>query len=139
MVARETLLLRSRLLYALLAALTVALGLASRHYSHFLPGWMAKNAGDVLYATMAYWLLGVFLPRLSPLHRALGTLLFCLGIEFLKLVQISWLVAARHSAAGRLVFGVGFHGSNLICYALGTALAWGAERAWRYRKINTRK
>ncbi len=127
---------RSRLFYALLVALTIALGLASRHYSHFLPGWMAKNAGDVLYAVMVYWLLGLCLPRLSPLRVALGTLLFCLGIELLKFVQIPWLIAARHSAAGRLVFGAGFHGSNLVCYALGTAMAWGAERALTYRKTS---
>ncbi len=124
--------------YALLAVLTVALGLASRHFSHFLPGWMAKNAGDVLYAVMVYWLLGLLSPRLSPSRRALGTLLFCFGIEFLKFVQLPWLVAARHSTAGRLVFGVGFHGSNLVCYALGTALAWEAERALTRRSVNTR-
>lgn len=124
--------------YALLASYTIALSLASRHFSHVLPSWMAKNAGDVLYAVMVYWLLGLFLPRLSPRRRALGTLLFCLGIELLKFVQTPWLVAARHSTAGRLVFGVGFHGSNLVCYALGTALAWGAERALVRRRINTR-
>lgn len=124
--------------YALLASYTIALGLASRHFSRFLPGWMAKNTGDVLYAVMVYWLLGLLLPRRSPLHLALGTLLFCLGIEFLKLVQAPWLVAARHSTAGRLVFGVGFHVSNLVCYALGTALAWGVERALTCRRIDTR-
>lgn len=130
--------LRRRFRYALLAALTIALGLASRRYSHFLPGWMAKNAGDVLYAVMVYWLLGVFLPRLSPFRRVLGTLLFCLGIELLKFVQAPWLVATRHSGAGRLVFGVGFHGSNLVCYALGAALAWGAEQAFVRCKTSTR-
>ncbi len=124
--------------YALLAALTIALGLASRRYSHFLPGWMAKNAGDFLYAVMVYWLLGLLSPRLSPHRRALGTLLFCFGIEFLKFAQTPWLVAARHSTAGRLVLGVGFHVSNLVCYTLGAALAWGAERTLGHRRINTR-
>lgn len=99
---------------------------------------MAKNAGDVLYATMTYWLMGLFLPRLPALHLALLTLLFCFGIEFLKFVQAPWLVAARHSGAGRLVLGVGFHASNLVCYALGTALAWGAERALAPWQTNTR-
>ncbi len=129
---------RSRSHYALLAALTIALGLASRHFSRFLPAWMAKNAGDVLYAVMIYWLLGLFLPRLSPRRRALGAFLFCLGIEFLKFVQAPWLVAARHSTAGRLVLGVGFHWFNLVCYALGTALAWGVERALTRRRIDMR-
>lgn len=128
----------NRSLYALLAVLTIALGLASRHFSRFLPAWMAKNAGDVLYAVLVYWLLGLCLPRLSLRRRALGAFLFCLGIEFLKLVQAPWLVAARHSTVGRLVLGVGFHGSNLVCYAFGTALAWGAERALTRRRIDTR-
>ena len=138
MVAREMLPPRNRFRLLCLLLLTIALGLASRHFSHVLPWWMAKNAGDVLYAVMVYWLLGLFWPRLPALRLALLSLLFCFGIEFLKFVQTPWLVAVRHSTAGRLVFGVGFHGFNLVCYALGTVLAWGLERAGIRRNTNTR-
>lgn len=119
--------LRNRLAYAVLAVLTILIGLASRHFSALLPPWMAKNAGDVLYAVMAYWLLGLCFPRLPPARTALAAGLFCFGIEFLKLSNASWLVAARHNHFGMLVFGSGFHGSNLVCYTLGVLLALALE------------
>lgn len=100
---------------------------------------MAKNTGDMLYATMAYWLFGLLLPRLPAPRLALLALLFCFGIEFLKLVQVPWLVSARHSTAGALVLGVGFHASNLVCYALGVALAWAGECLLLRLKLNTRQ
>ncbi len=120
-------LIRRRTHSVLLAAATIALGLASRKFAFVLPPWLAKNAGDALYAVMIYWLIGVCFPRVSPPRAALAALGFCAGIEFLKLVQFPWLVAARHSTAGALVLGRGFHWSNLVCYTLGVLLASGLE------------
>lgn len=125
---------RGRFTYALLIALTIPLGLASRKFSHLLPPLLAKNAGDVLYATMAFWLVGFLFPRLSTFHAALAATAFCFGIEFLKFSQTPWLVAARHSHAGALVFGVGFHASNLVCYVVGVVLAVAIETALRRRE-----
>ncbi len=114
---------RNRPTYALLIGLTIILGLASRKFSFLMPFWLAKNAGDTLYAVMAFWLVGFLFPRLSTSRAALAAGLFCFGIELLKFVQTPWLVAARHSRAGALVFGSGFHWSNLVCYAAGVAAA----------------
>ncbi len=119
---------RNRLIYALLAGLTIVVGLASRHFAFLLPHWLAKNTGDVLYAVMAYWLLGLCFPRLPPARTALAAGAFCIGIEFLKFVQAPWLVAARHNHFGMLVFGSGFHVSNLVCYTLGVVIAMLIER-----------
>ncbi len=119
---------RSRLTYLLLTALTIGVGLASRHFSFLLPPWLAKNAGDVLYAVMVYWLGGLCFPRVPSARTALAAGLFCLAIEFLKLVQTPWLVAARHNRFGMLVFGSGFHWSNLVCYGLGVLIALLIER-----------
>ena len=121
-------LLRNRPIYALLAVLTIGAGLASRHFSFLLPPWLAKNAGDVLYAVMVYWLGGLCFPRLSPLRTTLAAGLFCFVIEFLKFVQAPWLAAARHNRFGMLVFGSGFHVSNLVCYTLGVVIAMLIER-----------
>jgi len=125
---------RNRPAYALLVGLTILLGLASRKFPALLPSWLAKNAGDVLYAVMAFWLVGFLFSRLSTLRAALIALLFCFGIEALKFVQAPWMVAARHSRAGALVFGVGFNFSNLLCYAAGVALAATLEWAIRRRR-----
>lgn len=125
---------RSRLAYALLIGLTIVLGLGSRKFSVFLPPWLAKNAGDALYAAMAFWLVGFLFPRLSTRYAALAATLFCFGIEVLKFSQAPWLVAARHNRTGALVFGVGFNASNLVCYAVGVALAALSEVALRRRR-----
>ena len=125
---------RNPLIFVLLIAATVALGLASRRFAALLPWWMAKNAGDVLYAVMAYWLAALCFPRLTPVRTAVVTLGFCFAIEFLKFSNMSWLVAARHNQGGALVFGHGFHVSNLACYGLGVALALGFEMALQRRQ-----
>ena len=125
---------RSRPAYALLVGLTILLGLASRKFPTLLPFWLAKNAGDVLYAVMAFWLFGFLFPRLSIPRVSLVALLFCFGIEALKFVKAPWMVAARHSRAGALVFGVGFNFSNLVCYVLGVALAAAIELVIRRRQ-----
>lgn len=130
---------RNRLVYALLAALTIAVGLASRHFSFLLPSWLAKNAGDVLYAVMAYWLLGLCFPRLPSARTALAAGGFCFGIEFLKFAQTPWLIAARHNRFGMLVFGSGFHVSNLVCYGLGILAALLIERALLTRALTLSK
>ena len=122
---------RNRRAFVLLIIATVALGLASRKFAVFLPGWMAKNAGDVLYAVMAYWLVGFCFPRLSPVRTAFAAGVFCFDIEFLKFSSVPWLVAARQSNWGALVFGRGFHLSNLVCYTLGVTLGAGIEAALR--------
>lgn len=125
---------RNRLTYALLIALTIPLGLASRKFSGLLPWWLAKNAGDILYATMAFWLVGFLFPRLSTLRTAVAATVFCFGIEFLKFYEAPWMVAVRDSTAGALVLGRGFHVSNLVCYLIGVALAAGIEIALRQKR-----
>lgn len=119
---------RSRLLCAALLAATVALGLGSRRYAALLPPPLAKNTGDVLYATMIFWLAGGLFPRARGTRLAVGAFLVCAAIKFAKLIQSPWLVATRHTRAGALVLGVGFHTSNLACYALGAGLGLATAR-----------
>jgi hypothetical protein len=126
---------RSRLLYAFLIFLTIPIGLASRKFSVLLPALLSKNTGDILYAAMAFWLVGFLFPRLSTLRTAAAAALFCLGIEFLKFYDAPWMVAVRQSKAGALVFGSGFHVSNLVCYLVGVGLAVGIEVMLRRKRV----
>ena len=106
-----------------LIALTIAAGLASRRWDAWLPGLLHKNTGDVLWAILVFWLVGLLLPRRSLGVVVLCDLAFATGIEFLKLVNHPWLETLRHLPGARLVFGYVFSWSNLVCYWTGILLA----------------
>lgn len=122
---------RSRALYAALIAITIALGLASRRYASSLPWWLAKNAGDGLYATMVYFGFAFLRPRARTLHVAVAATGFCFAIEFSQIYQAAWINAVRDTRLGGLILGHGFHALDLVCYVVGVGLAVGIETAAR--------
>ncbi len=115
--------MRSRWIYAAAVAVTIALGLGSRAIARELPWWLAKNAGDVLYATMVMFGCAVLAPRARTVVLAVVALAWCFAVEFAQLYQPPWLEAVRATLPGRLVLGQGFHAFDLACYAIGIALA----------------
>jgi hypothetical protein len=122
---------RSRAVQAGLVVATIVLGLASRRYAAFLPSWLAKNAGDALYATMMFWGIGLLLPRASTRAVALLSIAFCFAIEASQLVHTAGLDAVRATRPGALVLGSGFHALDLLCYVVGAALGAAIELAAR--------
>jgi hypothetical protein len=112
---------------AVLVAITIVLGLASRRYAALLPSWLAKNAGDALYATMMFWGIALLLPRASIRRVALLATAFCFAIEASQLYQAPWINAVRATRPGALVLGSGFHALDLLCYVIGVALAAAIE------------
>lgn len=126
---------RSRWWYAAAVAITIAAGLGSRAVASALPWWLAKNAGDALYATMVFFGVGFVAPRVRTSTAAAIALAFCAAIECSQLYHAPWLDAVRDTLPGHLVLGQGFHAFDLACYAigvaLGAALEIGAARASR--------
>jgi len=112
-------------------AVTVVLGLGSRHFSHSLPPWLAKNLGDALYATLVFWLVRLLRPGLPTLPTALLATFFCFLVEFSQLYQASWITHIRHTRLGGLALGHGFHATDLMCYVGGVGLAVGVEAGLR--------
>ncbi|MEO7715024.1 MAG: DUF2809 domain-containing protein [Capsulimonas sp.] len=112
---------RSRTLCAAAFVLTLAAGYFSRKV-HLFPAALGKYPGDALWALMVYWLIVCVRPTLSIPKSALITFAISVAIEFLKLVQTPWLVAARHSKFGALIFGHVFSWNNIIAYAVGVAI-----------------
>jgi hypothetical protein len=125
--------MRSRWRYAAAVAATIAAGLLSRAIAPALPWWLAKNAGDALYATMAFFAVGLLAPRIRTRTAAAIALAFCFAIETSQRYHAPWLDAVRDTVPGHLVLGQGFHAFDLVCYvlgvALGVALELGAARA----------
>lgn len=122
--------LRTRLGSATAVALLIVLGLASRKFSYLLPSLLRKNMGDILWATLVFFLFGLLLPRLSTLKIAGLACLFSLCIEVSKFYHSDWFDAVRSTTLGRLVFGWVFSWSNLLCYLIGIMVGV----LWEYRK-----
>jgi hypothetical protein len=114
---------RHRSVSALVAIVVMILGLASRKFGWLLPDFLQKNLGDVLWATMVFFMIALLLPRLSTLQLATAAFAFSCCIEASKLFHAPWFNAIRSTAFGRLIFGYVFGWSNIFCYFVGMALA----------------
>jgi hypothetical protein len=125
---------RRRWRYAGAVAATIVAGLASRRYAAHLPWWLAKNAGDALYATMVFWGFGFLAPRAGTPRVALAAVAFCFAIELTQLYQAPWIDAVRATTPGRLVLGQGFHAFDLVCYVVGVGLGAALEIGLRGRR-----
>ena len=114
---------RSRTHYLGLWIATIAAGLASRRYSGLFPDLIARYAGDVLWATMMFWLLAFLWPRVTSLRLAVAALVISYAVELSQLYRAPWIDAIRATRGGALVLGQGFLWSDLVCYTIGVALA----------------
>lgn len=115
---------RSRVVYVLLIAIVIALGLASRSKSlePFFPFLIREYAGDTLYALMMFLGVGFLFPRLSTWRVAALAFGVSVFIECSQLYYAPWLDAIRQTRLGGLILGFGFLWSDLLCYAVGVGV-----------------
>jgi hypothetical protein len=88
--------------------------------------------GDILYAVLIYFGFRFLIIKSKKSTSLLFSLLFCFGIEFLQLVQIDWLIAIRKTTLGHYILGQGFLWLDLLCYVIGTLLAFLID--WKFIK-----
>jgi hypothetical protein len=112
---------RPRPTYALLAVLTIALGLSARRYGGSLPEGVRLYAGDALWAATVFLLAALVWPVARRAQLALGTLAFAFADEVSQLYHAPWIDAVRATRPGALVLGYGFLWSDLVCYTAGVA------------------
>ena len=122
---------RPPLLWLVLIALTVCLGIGSRRFGRSLPGFVAAYAGDTLWALAAFLGIGLILPRASTWRVAVLAMSFSVMIEVSQLYHAPWIDSIRGTTLGGLVLGFGFVWSDLACYAVGVGLGVAVERIWR--------
>jgi glycopeptide antibiotics resistance protein len=108
-----------RIVYLIVIVIVILLGLASRTYGHFLPDFIAENAGDVLWTIMVYFGFRFLLIRKRILTAMLFSLLFSFSIEFSQLYQAGWINEVRGTVLGALVLGKGFLMVDLFRYTVG--------------------
>lgn len=108
----------SRWWYAGAAALTVAAGLGSRQWTA-IPTWV----GDLLWATMIFFLVSLLAPALRRRDRAALALLVCYLVEVSQLIHGVWIDRLRSGTIGHLLLGQGFSWGDLLAYTAGVAFA----------------
>jgi hypothetical protein len=91
------------------------------------PPTAVADAGDTLYATMAFVLFGIAAPRWSTVRVGVAALASSCAIEVSQLYHAPWIDAIRATVPGALVLGYGFLWSDLACYVAGVALGAGIE------------
>ena len=112
---------RNRLLYMVLVAMVMVLGILSRKVEG-LPILIGAYAGDTLWAMMVVLGLAFLFKRKSTVWVALGALIFSFGIEVSQLYHAPWIDAIRATTLGGLILGYGFLWSDLACYTVGIIL-----------------
>jgi hypothetical protein len=113
---------RSRGTQLVILLVVIALGLTSRAYAAHLPVFVARYAGDTLWATAVFLLLGLIRPAARTIHLALWTAVIALAIELSQLAHPGWLEALRRQPGVGLLLGYDFLFSDLACYAVGIVI-----------------
>lgn len=113
---------RKRVLYIVLIAITIPLGLATRFYADYFPALILQYGGDTLYATCIFF--GIRFLFISKKIFSVGCIsyLTCIVIECLQLYQAPWIVHLRHTPPFGILLGYGFLWSDWLCYAAGVLL-----------------
>jgi len=75
--------------------------------------------GDVLWATMIYFMLRFFLLNASVQKIALISIIISYAIEFSQLYKANWIDNLRHTFPGRMILGETFFWGDLVSYTAG--------------------
>lgn len=119
---------RNRWVYIVLIVITMTLGISSRKFGQYLPGFVRNYAGDTLWALMVFWGIGFLFVKLSTGKAMIAAFIVSYLIEFSQLYHADWINALRHTALGGLILGFGFLWSDLACYTVGILFGGGFER-----------
>ncbi len=124
----STIIRRSPKTYVILVVATILLGLVSRKFDSLLPFPLHKNAGDLVWAVMAYWIVALTYQKSSSEFIAGVTAITCIVVEILKLVNSPFLDTIRNLPGARLIFGYVFGWQNLFCYGVGIGIGYVIEK-----------
>jgi hypothetical protein len=117
-VARVPAALIARAPAGIAATVVLVLGLSIRHVTG---GALAKDAGDALYATFAYFLVLLVRPALAPWRAGLVAVAFCWAVECAQLTP--WPAElSRQSVVFRLALGSRFNIEDLLWYLVGAGV-----------------
>lgn len=119
---------KERLIYFIAVIITIAAGLASRHYGELLPDFVHEHFGDALWAAMIYCGVRMVWINRSRELALIVSLIFSWAVECSQMIQISWLNEVRSTVLGALILGRGFLVMDLLRYAVGILCVYGIDR-----------
>jgi hypothetical protein len=127
-----------RIIYGIVFIFLTWLALATRSHHQWFSPLIVEYGGDTIWAGMfLFFLRMIFLH--TPLWK-LAIINYALGVadEFSQRYQAPWANSIRATTLGRLLFGAGFLWSDILCYAIGTLLAFIiiglSEKTWIKQK-----
>ncbi|MEO8886956.1 MAG: DUF2809 domain-containing protein [Mucilaginibacter sp.] len=109
--------IKQRVYYFIFLIATIILGLASRHFK-VIPLFV----GDILWATMVYFIMRLLFINKPVKFVALVSLLFSFAIEFGQLYKAPWIDSIRATLFGRMVLGSTFNWGDLLSYIVGVCI-----------------
>lgn len=118
---------RSRLVYFIWLAFVICAGLASRSRILSLPPFLAKYAGDALWAMMVFVGFGLLFPKHRTTSIALMALAFSVAIETSQLYHAPWIDSFRRTTLGKLALGDTFAWRDIAAYLVGIFVASAIE------------
>jgi hypothetical protein len=101
--------------------------LASRRYPTVFPAWIARYAGDTLWAALVFLMLALFWRRASTMRIGAVAITIALAVEVSQLYHAPWIDAIRATTLGGLTLGSDFLWSDLLCYSIGVGCAAAAD------------
>lgn len=116
--------MKRKLIYLLLFIFCIWLALATRSHHQWFPAFVVEYGGDTIWAGMFVFFLRIFFSKTKLWKIAVINFLLGAVIEISQLFKPEWLNNIRHTYFGGLLLGHGFLWSDLVCYAVGTLIAW---------------
>ena len=121
-------LIKGRLIYFIAVIITMAAGLASRHFAELLPDFVREHFGDALWAGMIYFGVRMVWINHSREWATMVSLIFSWAVECSQIIQTPWLNELRSTVLGALILGHGFLVIDLLRYAVGILCVYGIDR-----------
>jgi Protein of unknown function (DUF2809) len=125
-----TSLVRQRLKYVELGAVTLVMGLTVRFAPLGLPWFVVKYGGSTMWALMLYWVLAFVWPKSRVGWLAVAAGVIAALVEFQRLYHSPGLDAFRHSLAGILLLGNFFSLRDIVAYWMAIAVGAVVDGVW---------
>ena len=118
--------IKKRITYLLLFLITIPIGLSTRKRSQWYYQPVAEYGGDILWATLFFFLFRLIFPAKKLWIIAAYTYTFAVLIEISQLYHAPWIDKIRVSFLGKMILGFGFLWSDIFVYAIGVLIGWGS-------------